>query len=321
MAKQLTIEEREVIAQMRYAGESQAAIARQLGRHRSTIGRELLRNGSGDRYFAVTAESRAQTRRMARWFGRRKMECPQIVRMVEEGLRQKWSPDQIAGRSRRLFRRVRKRQVGRQTIYNWIAQRRRQGDDQWRGCLRSSGWRRKHRPVRSMEARSLAGRPAVVDRRSRYGDWEGDTMVGVRHRGAVVTHVDRKSGYLLADLVANRRAACVTKTIARQFAELPLSLRRTITFDRGKEFSEPAAVTEKTGMAVYFADPSCPWQRGCNENANGLLRQYFPKGTDFTKVPPQEMQRVEQEINHRPRQRLNYRTPAEVLARFLKCCN
>jgi IS30 family transposase len=248
------------------------------------------------------------------------MEQQEVARYVQQGLERYWSPEQIAGRSCRDFARTPDRQVGRQTIYNWIAQERARGDNKWAKCLRHANKRRRHRKPSSMAAKSIAGRPAVVDRRSRYGDWEGDTVVGVRHRGAIITNVERKSGYLLANKVTDRNATGVKDTLVKQFGELPTNLCRTITFDRGKEFSEFESLAEETKVAVYFADPYCSWQRGTNENTNGLLRQFFPKGTDFTQVAPRQVARATRLLNERPRKRLHYRTPSEVLSRFFHCC-
>lgn len=321
MAGQLTMEEREVISQMKYGGETNAAIARRLGRHRSTIGREVERNGSGGTYFAVTAHGLAKTRRCSRWIGRRKMDQKELVSFVQRGLMKYWSPDQIAGRSKREFRRKRRRQLGRQTIYNWIANEVKRGNDQWKSYLRFANKRRRARRDSPMVARSIAGRPAVVDRRSRYGDWEGDTIIGARHSGALVTNVERKSGYLMASKVSTRNASRVREAIENQFDGLPPHLRRTITFDRGKEFSEFEVLAEKTQLEIYFADPYCSWQRGTNENANGLLRQFFPKGTDFKKIKPRQVARATRMLNDRPRKRLDYRTPSEAFSRYLTCCD
>lgn len=320
MPSQLTLEEREIISQMKYAGESNAEIARRLGRHPSTVGRELRRNRPGDRYFSYVADALAKTRRHARWMGKRKLEDPFILTLVQRGLKQLWSPDQIAGRCRRDHRCRKRKQVGRQSIYNWIAQQDRRGDGSWKALLRFANKRRRRRSS-SMASHSIAGRPAVVDRRTRFGDWEGDTIVGVRHRGALVTNVERRSGFLLATQLPHRKAEAVQQAIQVQFADLPARLRRTITFDRGTEFSEYEAIAENTRMAVYFADPSCPWQRGTNENTNGLLRQYFPKGTDFTKVKPGQVTNAVAMLNDRPRKRLNYRTPNEAIANQLRRCD
>lgn len=162
MASQLTMEEREVISQMRYAGESNSEIARTLGRDRSTIGRELKRNSSGDRYFAVVADGLARTRRSCRWWGNRKMEQEEFVQLVQRGLERFWSPDQIAGRVRREFRHDSRRQISRQTIYNWIAEQEERGSGQWKSYLRFANKRRRVRSDGPMSARSIAGRATAI---------------------------------------------------------------------------------------------------------------------------------------------------------------
>lgn len=145
--------------------------------------------------------------------------------------------------------------------------------------------------------------------------------MGARHRGALVTNVERKSGYLLASKISDRKAFRVSQAIGRQFHRIPKTLRKTITFDRGKEFGEHQVLAEKTQLEVYFADPYCSWQRGTNENTNGLLRQFFPKGTDFTLIKYHQVARATRMLNDRPRQRLGYKTPSEVLSRYLDCCH
>ncbi|MGL4512595.1 MAG: IS30 family transposase, partial [Lacipirellulaceae bacterium] len=162
---------------------------------------------------------------------------------------------------------------------------------------------------------SVADRPKGVDERRRFGDWEGDTVVGAKHRGALVTHVERKSGYLLAARLDQKNSRCVNRATRRLFAPLPKGLRRTLTLDNGKEFARHKELARQNDLAVYFADPYAAWQRGTNENTNGLLRQYFPKGTDFTKVSHHDVRQAAQELNQRPRKRLGYRTPLEALRR------
>ena len=315
MAPHLTMEEREIISQMRYAGKSRSAIAKQLGRDPSTIGRELRRNGSDACYSAVVAHEKAAQRRRNRPLTR-KMEQPEINAEVRRGLAKYWSPDQIAGRMRREYPHEPSRWVSHQTIYDWIRQE--EHCQHWRSFLRFGGKRRLRGDRRGKLPRTveIANRPRVVDRRSRFGDWEGDTIVGARQRGALVTHVERKSGYLMAARVNARRSEPVNRATKRLFATLPRSLRRTLTVDNGKEFAGHEAISRQTGLAIYFADPYSSWQRGTNENTNGLLRQFYPKGTDLTKVSHHELRQVVCLMNERPRKRLGYRTPSEVIKRW-----
>lgn len=309
MACQLTVLDREQIAQFRNQGWSNAEIGRRLGRHRSTIGRELARNSDGASYWASSAQQKAQARRQRR---PRKLDDERLNDYVRHGLVQRWSPEQIAGRSRRDFRCQSQRCVSHTTIYRWIA-----GDvyrQHWESFLRFGRQRGQPETRGKLPARAdIAGRPAVVDERRRFGDWEGDTVVGKQRRGGLVTLVERKSGFALVSKVQRLKARNVARSATRQLARLPRSLRRTATFDNGKEFADHENITQATGIDIYFARPYHAWERGSNESFNGLLRQFFPKGTDFTGISPLEVKHVHNLLNDRPRKRLGYRTPREVL--------
>lgn len=314
---QLTMSEREVISKMRFAGASPAEISRTLGRHRSTVSRELARNGEGPDYSAVTAQQKADVRRRERPLVR-KMEQPHLSEYVREHLVERWSPDQIAGRLQREHPRDRLWSLCGQTIYRWIQAQPVDDRRHWQQFLR---WKGRRKPRQDRRGRlpaqvHIANRPVIVDRRGRYGDWEGDTIVGRRHRGGVVTLVERKSGYLLTGKVRDRQAERVRRTIARLVDPLPSSLRRTLTLDNGKEFAQHARLSRETQLRVYFAEPYRPQQRGTNENTNGLLRQYYPKGTDFHDISRHHIERTTTELNNRPRKRLNYQTPSEVLTKL-----
>jgi len=318
MASHLTVEEREVIAHMHRAGKMQTQIADRLGRHKSTISRELQRNRSRNGYWAVAAQRKAERRRSERpWVA--KMQQAAVRRYVSEHLRHRWSPDQIAGRARRDFPQDRRRQISAPTIYAWIRAEEARGKP-WRRYLRRLGrkrpeWENRGRLPTSV---SIEGRPAVVDRRSRYGDWEGDTIVGAHRHGGAVTLVERKSGYLLLGRVANLQAATVRQAAAVLYRGTPPALRKTLTLDNGKEFAEHEQLQVEATLRIYFAKPYSAWQRGTNENANGLIRQFFPKGTDLAHIPEHRFTQVQQFLNDRPRKRLGYRTPTEVLASRLQ---
>jgi len=159
----------------------------------------------------------------------------------------------------------------------------------------------------------IARRPAVVNRRSRFGDWEGDTILGLGRLSAIVTHVERKSGYLLAAKLDACKSKEVNRASKRLFGKLPDRLRKTLTLDNGKEFSSHEELSRVTGLKIYFAKPYAAWQRGTNENTNGLLRQFFPKRTDLRNVSQHQIAHAVRLINNRPRKRLGYRTPNEVL--------
>jgi len=313
MAHHLTHKEREIVAQMHHDRRKQCEIARRLKRHPSTICRELQRNSSSRGYWALPAQRKAETRRRRRPMIR-KLQRPETRRYVRERLRWLWSPDEIARRSRDDFPRDRRRQLSQQTIYAWIRTEDAAGSHWWR-CLRSAGWKRKDAGNRGRIPRctGIAGRPAVVDRRRRYGDWEGDTLVGANRRGGAVSLVERKSGYLLLARAGDLHAPTVCGTMAELYRFMPPALRKTLTLDNGKEFAEHERLAAEAALKVYFADPYCAWQRGTNENTNGLIRQFFPKGTDLARIPEHRFTKVQQLLNDRPRKRLGYRTPSEVL--------
>jgi IS30 family transposase len=166
----------------------------------------------------------------------------------------------------------------------------------------------------------IDGRPEIINRRCRYGDLEDDTMVGQGRRSALATLVERKSGYARIGRADNLKADTMRRVIVKRMKDLPPALRRSVTFDNGKEFAEHKRLSQMLNLKTYFAMPYRSWQRGTNENTNGLLRQFFPKGTDFTRISHHAVARVETLLNERPRRRLGYQTPAEVLAKRL-CCN
>jgi IS30 family transposase len=312
MSGQLNILERELIAKFHRKGISKGEIARRLGRHRCTIGRELARNGERGDYSAAAAHEKAQARRSRR---PRKLDDGPLNGFVREGLVNYWSPEQIAGRSRIEFRRQPRRQVSFNTIYRWIA-----GDPHekhWRSFLRF-GTRRTGPETRGkLVARAeIAGRPAIVQTRGRFGDWEGDTIVGKRRHSGLVTLVERKSGFGMIGKVHGLKARNVLRAARQQFADLPPGLRHTATFDNGKEFAGHERLARATNVDIFFARPYHAWERGANENYNGLLRQFFPKGTDFRSVSPIEVKHVHELLNDRPRKRLGFRTPREVLGQY-----
>jgi IS30 family transposase len=318
MAGHLTVEEREIIAHEHRAGKMQTQIADRLGRSKSTISRELRRNRSRNGYWAVAADGKARRRRSERpWVA--KMQRPEVRRYVRDRLRRRWSPDQIAGRARSDFPGDRRRWISPPTIYAWIGGEEATGKH-WRRYLRRRGRKRPNweKRGRIRTGTSIEGRPVVVDRRRRFGDWEGDTIVGANRRGGAVTLVERKSGYLLLGKVPTLQAATVRQTAAELYRTTPPKLRKTLTLDNGKEFAEHERLTEEAALKIYFAKPYCAWQRGTNENTNGLVRQFFPKGTDLVGIPNHRFTKVQQLLNDRPRKRLGYRTPNEVLASRLK---
>jgi IS30 family transposase len=298
---------------MKAAGTSNEAIGARLGRAASTISRELRRNGWREMYLAVDAQRCAEQRRRQSRAGCRKLSRPENLAYVQERLRRCWSPDQIAGRSRLEFPHNPERTFSRQTIYTWLA--RDEHRRRWIVFLRHYRRKRRHTKPAGRVDRALAKRPPIVNERGRYGDWEGDTIVGSgRHGGALVSMVERKSGYLVLLPVPSKHAANVRRAMCGRLQQLPPELRQTMTLDNGSEFAEYELLESTLDMEVFFTDPHAPWQRGTSENTNGLARQFFPKGTNFNQVSRYKVGRAEDLLNDQPRKRLNYQTPSEVLA-------
>jgi transposase, IS30 family len=317
MSQQLTQYDRAVLAQLLELQVPKQEIAERLGKHRSTIYRELARNTGPVGYVHQEAQQRTDVRRR---LGRRarKMSDRQVHKYVCARLRRYWSPDQVAGRSQRECCRQPTRQISRQTIYRWIHEQPQEERNCWRECLRFGVPRRKRREDagRLPNAVRIDGRPLIVASRRRYGDWEGDTIVGRGRVGGLLSLVERKSGFTLLAHVADRRATTVRCAAEQRLGELPQKLLRTATFDNGKEFAEHERLSAATGMDIYFAQPYAAWQRGTNENTNGLVRQYVPKGTDLSATSHRAVAAIESSLNDRPRKRLGYRTPREVLHHY-----
>lgn len=310
MACHLTMEERDRIARLRYQGADQGEIAKALQRDPATISRELRRNRTGDEYYAAQAQQRAEERRRQRPLSR-KMDDPQINQPVREGLAQEWSPEQIEGRLKRQHADDPEHCVSAQTIYNWIEQD--EDREHWQSFLRRRGKRPSRRKAtETAEGARIADRPQVIEDRLRLGDFEGDTVLGPPGTGGLATLVDRKARYTIVLKVQSKQAHHVHQRLRERLKELEEERCRSITFDNGTEFAHCDRLEKHLGMKLYYADPGCPYQRGSNENTNGLIRQYFPKGTDFRSISHHEVRRVEKLLNDRPRACLGFRTPNEV---------
>jgi transposase, IS30 family len=316
--RHLSRDERNVIYRMRFLGHPDAEIARCLGCHRSTIGRECQRNAAPDgRYFAESAQTWANVRRRAH-LRRPKTGDPRLMAYVDDRLRQRWSPEQIAGRlTAHPPADLEGLSISHTTIYRsiWSAPERAR---EFRPFLRiASKPRRKPygKPSRQgqiLGKRSIETRPAEANERRRLGDWEGDTIIGKGHRGVVLTCVDRTSRYTLARKVE----ACASEPVAEQLQQtirrLPEEKRQSLTLDNGREFARPLELEKKLQVPIYFAHPYHSWERGTNENTNGLLRQYLPKGSDLTEVTPAELAGYVRQLNRRPRKCLGFQTAFEV---------
>ena len=308
----LTQEDRVVLGALLRAGHTQAEIARQLNKHRSTIGRELTRNRSPNKSGYHAAQARLLTterRRVANQRCRKLSSNKQLQQAIERKLTKRhWSPEEFAGRVGG---------VSHPTIYRWIYEERPDLKKHLRHC--GSKWRRKHgtkeRAKQREEAkkRRIDERPVIVTQGKRFGDWEGDTVIGTDRKSAVLTHVERKSGYVFLDKLERALAQTIREKTRVRFTRLPRKHRRTITYDNGSEFAAYEFIERETKAKVYFAHPYSSWERGCNVNLNGLLRQYLPKKTSLKDVTQKQLDRIAWLLNTRPRKRLNWRTPVEVL--------
>jgi len=329
----LSAEERGVVMAMKHNHASGRAIARALGRAQSTIARELRRNGykashecgpmGRPRIAGGYDASRAGVR------ARRLRHMPRVTRKLDPSaplwprvhawLRQRWSPEQIARTLRKLYLHQPAMQVSHETIYTAIyAMPRGELRRQVIGLLRQArGTRRRTRQGNETRGRlpdlpSIHLRPPEANERLLPGHWEGDLIIGAHNRSAIGTLVCRHSLFTMLVKVEDSTALGVLEGFARTFTPLPEELRKTLTYDQGKEMALHRTLSTRTGLAIYFADPHSPWQRGICENTNGLLRQYFPKGTDLSVHSQAQLDAVAWEFNTRPRKTLGWRSPAEV---------
>ena len=316
----LSAAEREEISRGLKEGASVRTIASQLGRAASTVSREVQANGGRATYRAWRADERA-VRRTARPRDPKLARDVRLRAAVESLLSDLWSPQQISGHLRRAHPDDEGMRISHETIYQALfVQGRGSLRKELTACLRTgrASRRRQGRVVTQGSMRGMvmiSERPAEVEDRAVPGHWEGDLVIGKDGKSAVGTLVERKTRFLmLLHLPHGRTATHVRDALAARIAELPDALRRSLTWDQGKEMSQHANFTIDTGVQVYFCDPHSPWQRGSNENTNGLLRQYFPRGTDLDGVDPAQLDVVADSLNRRPRETLEWKSPAEAYA-------
>ena len=296
-----------------------------LGRHRDTIRREMVRGQTGSGYRARIAQSVAETN--AKRPKPRKLEQNLKLRgEVVQRLTERHSPEQVSARLRADFPDDLEMRVSHETIYQTVyVQARGELAKQVKTALRTGRTQRKAQGRRQLETRgripgmiNISERPAEVDDRAVPGHWEGDLIIGANSASAIGTLVERTTGFVvLLHLPGDHTAATLATAMSAKIPEIPEILRRSLTWDQGTEMASHAAITAATGLPIYFCDPHSPWQRGTNENTNGLLRQYFPKSTDLTFHGPGILDNVAAELNGRPRKRHNWRTPAEEYDRLL----
>lgn len=316
----LRIEEREAISRELSRNRSARFIGALLGRRHSTVSREINRNGGRDDYRAVDAQRRCDGNR-ARPRERRLEASARLHDAVNDGLTQKWSPKQISRRLRAEHPDDEGMQVSHQTVYECLyLQARGELRTQLKLALRRGRTRRVNRsrptvsPGTIPDMVAISERPAEADDRAVPGFWEGDLIIGKGGRSQIATLVERRTRFvMLVRIPYDRTAERVAYLLAKKMETLPEFLRNSVTWDQGKEMARHADFTIRTGIPVYFCDPHSPWQRGSNENTNGLLRQYFPKGTDLSLHSQAELDKVAVELNGRPRETLKWRKPVEEL--------
>ena len=315
----LTLSEREEISRALVAGDSMRCVATRLGRAPSTISRELLRNGGKVDYRAAQADD-AASQRAHRPKTCKLLSHPALALMVASKLQDQWSPEQIAGWLKRTYPGQKDLQVSHEAIYLTLFV-------QTRGALkkellehlrRTRGMRRSRHYTqktcihgRIVDAVSISERPACIEDRAVPGHWEGDLLFGGPH-SQIATLVERQTRYVMLVKLIDKDSYTVAAALARHARTLPQELYRSLTWDRGTEMAGHRRFTLATDIQVYFCDPHHPWQRGTNENTNGLLRQYLPKGMDLSDHSQESLDAIARKLNERPRKTLGYRTPAEM---------
>jgi transposase, IS30 family len=319
----LSVSDREELSRGLVAGDSLRSIAVRLGRAPSTISREVAWSGDRSEYRAWRAEEQA-TKRARRPKAAKLATDAKLRRYVERQLEKLWSPQQISRHLVADYPADLKMRVSQETIYKTLfIQARGALRKELAVCLRTGRTqRRPHMRIEQSGAGRLqnmiliSDRPAAVEDRAVPGHWEGDLIIGKGGRSAIGTLVERSSRFvMLLHLPHGRSAEEVRVALTRKISKLPAELRRTLTWDQGKEMADHVRFSTDTKMEVYFCDPHSPWQRGSNENTNGLLRQYFPKNTDLSVHTAAHLNAVARELNGRPRQTLNWMKPSEVFCR------
>jgi len=316
--KHITSFQRNELSALLRAGLKQKDIAKLLNKTPSAICQELKRNKADTQtgYSARVAKENTRERRIEANKRFRKIENNEwIRRYIVRKTKKYWSPDQIAGRIEKKWPDEKSRHIGKDSIYEFIYSERKDLVKYLR-CQKGKyrrryGTRIREKQREGQKKKRIEERPVEVEWRIRVGDWEGDTIVG-SDKLHILTHVDRKSGYGLADKLGRGLAELTRKKTEDRFATIPENKKYTMTYDNGATFSEHELTEKNTGIDIYFANPYHSWERGCSENFNGLLRQFFPKKLAFANIKQEDLEKAVKLINNRPRKRLNYLTPAEV---------
>lgn len=313
--QQLTSHDRYILAALKKQGLTIIQIADCMGRHRSTIYRELRRNSchhTDGAYRPSKAVRRTRARR--RRSRRNRHYSEQDFQLIRKLLRQRWSPEQIVGHLRRY--RLFHRPISHETIYQYIWRDKARGGDLWAYLRQSPKLRRKRYRAydsrgRLADKRHISERPETVETRRYRGHWEIDTVMGKGSKDCIVTLVERKSGFVQIGKLKDRSTASLNKKTLALIRRDPMAYK-TITADNGTEFHQYKAIEEKTNVKFYFATPHHSWERGSNENTNGLIRQYLPKGQSMNQLTQQQCDRIADKLNTRPRKRHNFKTPEEI---------
>lgn len=323
----LTALEREEISRGIEAGRTLTTIATTLDRPTSTVSREVRRGGGRAAYRALPASQGAHRRMATRKRGKRTLFIRHALReYVHSRLIDKWSPEQISAMLRKEYPHEMSMRISDEAIYQYlyVLPKGTLKKTLIAGLRQERKYRRKRKGGKPEETRgkiadmlSIDERPTEVAERTVPGHWEGDTIVGLHRQSALGTLVERTTRYTMLVYLSAKDATSVRKAFADEVRTLPRALRKTLTYDQGKEMSEHKRFTMDTHMQVYFAHPGSPWERGTNENTNMLIRQYFPKGTDFRTITKRDIKRAERSLNGRPRKTLGWRTPQEALQTLL----
>jgi len=311
--KHLTHEKRCQIYALKSKGHLQKDIAQFLGVHPATISREIQRNSGMRGYRYKQAQEKADSRRHAASAGPRKMKNDLLIFIEEKLTQEQWSPEQISG-----YLSANNIQISHESIYRHIWEDKKSGGSLYTH-LRHGGKKYNYKS-HSKAGRGcipnridICERPKIVEKKSRLGDWEADTIIGAHHKGAILSLVERKSKYTKLCLLTSKTAKQVVSGIINLFGSLPRPVTQTITFDNGKEFSSHEEISKACDVNCYFAKPYHAWERGLNEHTNGLVRQYLPKKTEFCNLTQEKINEIENKLNSRPRKVLDWRTPEEVL--------
>ena len=320
MAKQITDDQRNQIYALVKARFKQKDIAKQLHKSPSAISRELARNPTKQgKYLPRNARLKTKERRVQANKRFKKIENNEMLRRyIVRKLKLYWSPEQIAGRWNRDYG---GKHIGKDSVYKFVYEKRKDLVKYLR-CQKGKyrcryGTRIREKQREEQRKRRIDQRPEVINLRARIGDWEGDTIRGQGSSGHLITNVERRCGYLLAGITKNANVKNINEFTFKSFRNIPKNKKLSITYDNGSEFSGFDTIEEQTGMTAYFAFPYHSWERGTNENTNGLIRQFFPKKSRFDNITKQRLDKVVRLINNRPRKRLKYLTPHEI---FKKNC-